>query len=184
VELGSAVRIGLGLVLALTVVGCGVLPWPSTPTPGPTEIPFGGERASITPMDLAAAREGMPGGLVEPSWLPDGFELMFVAFYGGLEDSTDLHYNDGEHQLHIWQAFRGPGELGPKEPFDYGDRIPIGDTVEWHSTSLEDQLRTDGLVEYRGRMPDGRTVTVDSTLDAEVMERILQSLYVRAPGEG
>lgn len=122
--------------------------------------------------------------VVEPSWLPDGLELMFVFFAGGLEDATDLHYHDGEHHLHIWQAFRGPGALGPKEPFDYGDRSPIGDAVEWHATSLEDQLQTDGLVEYRGRMPDGRTVTVDSTLDAETMERILQSLYVRAPEDG
>ena len=171
-------------MLALAVVACDALPLSPSPTPAPTEIPFGGERASITPRDLAAAREGMPGGLVEPSWLPDGFELMLVSYFGGLEDSTDLYYNDGEHSLHIWQAFRGPGELGPKDPFDYGDRSPIGDTVEWHATSLEDQLQTDGLVEYRGRLPDGRTVTVDSTLDAEVMERVLQSLYVRAPGGG
>lgn len=154
-----------------------------TPEPAPTEIPFGGERASVLPRELAAARNGMPGGLVEPSWLPDGFELVFVFYAGGLEDSTDLNFHDGEHHVHIWQAFRGPGELGPKEPFDYGDRSPIGDTVEWNATSLEDQLETPGLVEYRGRMPDGRTVTVDSTLDAETMERVLQSLYVRAPAE-
>ncbi len=177
-------RVIAGLALALTTTACEGSPPPPTPTPVATEIPFGGERAAITPQDLAAAREGMPGGLVEPSWLPEGFALMFVSFYGGLEDSTDLYYSDGVNTLQMTQAFRGPGQLGPKEPFDYGDRSPIGDAVDWHATSLEEQLQTEGLVDYRGRMPDGRTVSVASTLDAEVMERVLQSLYVRAAEDG
>lgn len=172
-----------GLAFGLVVGGCVSLPVPD-PEVVRHGVPIGGEWAAVIPRDLAAARQGMPGGLVEPSWLPDGFELVFVAYAGGMENSTDLHYRDGDHQLHIWQAFRGPGELGPKEPFDYGARTPIGDAVEWHASSLERQLGTVGLVEYRGLMPDGRTVSVDGTLDAETMERILRSLYVRAPAGG
>lgn len=45
-----------------------------------TEIPVGGVREPITRHDLAAARSGMPGGLLEPAWLPDGFALVHVNY--------------------------------------------------------------------------------------------------------
>jgi hypothetical protein len=160
---------GVIAVAVLTACAIQILPTPQG------EIPFGGDRASILPRDLEAARDHLAGGLVEPSWLPDDFRLVFV-FSSSFEQASDLRYEGDEHYVQIFQAHRGPAELGPKEPFDYGDRSPIGDEVEWHAGSLAIDPEA---TEYSARMPDGRSVSVASNLDPATIQRILDSLYVR-----
>lgn len=163
----------IGLVVTTGGIACGAS---VPPTFEPMEIPVGGVQPSIE-QERAAARENIDGGLVEPSWLPDGFELVHViaASYG----HADLIYEDGESSIQTAQFDRGPYL---PEPFDYGDRLPIGDTVEWSATPLND-FGVSGT-SYSGTMPDGRIVHVHVVgLDPETTERILESLYVRAPGD-
>ncbi len=167
-------RLVFGATL-LVLAGCGA----NMPTP--TDIPVGGVRAPITQQNLVAAREGMPGGLLEPGWLPDGFVLV-NAEYGGAGDemSVDLFYVGPSHQLHIWQTRISPAELGAQDPVPMGQ--PLQDTG-WNANPLPAaQVGGDGVVEFSTRLEDGRTITLDSDLDEGTMRRVLDSLYFRDTG--
>jgi hypothetical protein len=172
-------RFAMALVCTIVLAACqgSVLP-----APVPTDIPIAGVREPMTRQDLAAARDGMAGGLVEPAWLPDGFRLVHIGYCGALEQSTDLYYDDGEHYLHIWQAHRDPAELGNSDPVPLGEPMAIGGDVEWHAnTRVAAQTGRIGVVEYSARWPDGRTISVDSDLDSDLMVRVLESIAVRHP---
>lgn len=159
-------------VLALT--GCGAN------MPVPTDIPIGGVRAPITQQNLVAARESMPGGLLEPGWLPDGFVLVNADFIkaGNQISSVDLNYASADHELHIWQTHLSPNELGESDPVPKGRPL---EGTEWSANRLPAaQVGHDGVVEYAIRLDDGRTVTVDSDMDEETMRRVLESLYIGA----
>jgi len=168
--------------MTVALVGCAAL------TPTPAEIPIGGVREPFTRQDLAAARERMPGGLLEPAWLPDRFELVHVGRSGGANqiETVDLDYSDGTSYVHIWQTHLSPDQLGGSDPFPLGVPVGIGGEVEWHANALSAaQVFREGVVEYSARLPDGRTVSVDSDLDADVMRRVLESLLLRAaPTDG
>ncbi len=170
-------RLALALACAVVLAACdgSVLP-----TPVPTDIPIGGVREPITRQDLAAAREEMPGGLLEPAWLPDGFALVHIGYFGGLEQSTDLYYDDGVQYLHIWQAHRDAADIGDSDPVALGEPIEIGDDIEWHSNpGVAAQTGRIGVVEYSARWTDGRTISVDGDLSPDLMVRVLKSIAVR-----
>lgn len=170
----------IAVVFTVALGGCAAL------APAPTEIPIGGVREPVTRQDLAAAREGMPGGLLEPAWLPGGFELVNVGYIGAANqiETVDMNYGDGTNYLHIWQTQVSPDELGETDPVPLGDPIAIGGDVEWHANPLPGaQGGRGGIVEFSARLPDGRTVSVDGDLDADVMKRVLESLYLRAAPE-
>ena len=166
---------GVIVVTVLGLAGCGA----NMPTP--TDIPVGGVRAPITQQNLVAAREGMPGGLLEPGWLPDGFVLVNADYIGaGNEMSVDLFYVGPSHQLHIWQTRISPAELGAQDPVPKGQPL---DGTDWNANPLPAaQVGSDGVVEFSTRLEDGRTITVDSDLDEGTMRRILESLYSRDTG--
>ena len=167
-----------GVIVAtlLVLAGCGA----NMPTP--TDIPVGGVRAPITQQNLVAAREGMPGGLLEPGWLPDGFVLVHADYIeaGNEIASVDLVYDGPDHQLHIWQTRISPAELGAQDPVPMGQ--PLQDT-RWNANPLPAaQVGGDGVVEFSTRLEDGRTITLDSDLDEGTMRRVLDSLYFRNTG--
>ena len=173
--IGQAALIAV-VSIAAVLGGCAAL------APTPTEIPIGGVREPVTRQDRAAAREGMPGGLLEPAWLPGGFELVNVGYIGTANqvETVDLNYDDGSNYVHIWQTHLSADQLGETDPFPLGDPIAIGGDVEWHANALPaEQAGRKGVMEFSARLPDGRTVSVDSDLDADVMERVLESLYLR-----
>ena len=164
-------RVIAGLVLVLA--GCGLALSP------PAEIPIGGVRAAITGENLAAARSEMPGGLLEPGWLPDGFVLVNADYIGtgNRIGSVDLAYESGTNYLHVWQSHVSPEDLGARDPVRNG--APLEGT-DWNANPLpEAQVGRPGVVEFSTRLEDGRTVTVDSGLDIETMRRVLESLYLR-----
>jgi hypothetical protein len=152
----------------LVLAGCGL------GVPTPSEIPIGGLREPFTRENLVAAREGMPGGLLEPGWLPDGFVLVHADFIG---ETVDLAYEGAGRYLHIWQTHVSPDQLGESDP------VPKGEPLEgtgWNANPLPaQQVGRAGVVEYSARLADGRTVSVDSDLEASVIERVLASLYLR-----
>jgi hypothetical protein len=148
----------------------------------PREIPIGGDRQDITREDLAVAR-GMPGGLLEPTWLPDGFELVHVTFdvLGDAMRSVDLTYLAGLTEVHVWQTNIPPEELGPDDPVALGE--PFQGTG-WNAQVLPvEQVGQQGVVEYATRLPDDRTVSVLSDLQPDVMRRILDSMQLRSDSD-
>jgi hypothetical protein len=157
------------------VGGCAVI------SPAPTEIPIGGLREPITSQDLAAARDGMPGGLLEPGWLPDGFELVNVSYLQAMGDvrSVDLQYRSEVNHLHIWQTTVAPEELGAEDPVKGGGETVAIDDREWttHDRSANGFANA---MQFSARLTDGRTVSIDSDLDPETMRGIIESLYLRA----
>lgn len=150
--------------------------------PTATEIPIGGAREPMTRQDLAAAREGMPGGLLEPGWLPDGFALVNVSYLRAMGEieSVDLQYGDGTNYLHIWQTTMSPEKLGTKDPVKGGETIAIGD-IEWTADDLFVFNGVANGVQFSARLTDGRTVSIDSDLDVETMRAVIESLYLRPP---
>lgn len=162
----------------MLISACGQL------APTVAEIPVGGARERITRQDLAAARNGMSGGLLEPTWLPDGFELVSVSYVedGDRVESVDSVYDDGNNYVHIWQTHMTADELGDSDPVPKGGRIEGSD---WRANPLPAaQVGREGVVEFSTRMPDGRTVTVDSDLPDDVVQRVLEALRVRAASGG
>ena len=159
----------------LLLSGCGGI------MPTPADIPIGGVRAPITEQNLVAAREGMPGGLLEPGWLPEGFVLVHADYIeaGSEISSVDLFYKGAEHGLHIWQTAMSPDELGAEDPLPLGE--PLAGT-DWNANELSAaQVGSEGVVEYSTRLEDGRTVTIDSDLDEATMRRVLEALHLRGP---
>ncbi len=170
--------LALAVVLA-QLMACNASIPSATSTPAPTDVPIGGVRPTITRQDLAAARDHMAGGLLEPCWLPDGFHLDHIAYFAP-ERSADLWYGGGDHYLHIWQVHRQPAELGSDDPVTQGNPRST-ETDEWRVRPLSAaQVGESGIVEYSSRWADGRTLSIDSDLDADVMERVLGSICVRA----
>ncbi len=146
----------------------------------PTEVAIGGVRPEITRADLAAARVDMLGGLLEPCWLPDGFQLAHIAYTGLGPPSTDLWYDGGDLYLHMWQTYLRPSELGSEDPVALGEPTSIGDDIEWRANPLAHrQIGRAGVVEYSARLPDGRTVSIDTDVSGDDIERLLNSLCVR-----
>ncbi len=164
---------GVLLTISLVLAGCGANM--STPT----DFPVGGMRPLMTQQNLVAAREGMPGGLLEPGWLPDGFVVVNADYIEANNqiESVDVYYQGPSHYLHIWQTNASPEHLGDKDPVRMGE--PIAGTV-WGANPLPAaQIGRAGVVEYSARLADGRTASVDSDLDADTMKPVLESLYLR-----
>lgn len=150
--------------------------------PTAREIPIGGVRESFVRENLAAAREGMAGGLLEPGWLPDDFVLVNAEFIGASNrpESVDLNYQGQLTYLHIWQTHATPEELGDSDPVPMG--APLEDT-DWNANPLPAaQAGRPGIVEFSTRLADGRTVAVDTDLDEDTARRVLSSMYLRGPG--
>jgi hypothetical protein len=121
----------------------------------------------------------MPGGLLEPGWLPDGFVLVHADFIeaGNRIESVDLAYDRAGSYLHIWQTHISPDQLGESDPVPQGEPL---EGTEWNANPLPAaQVGRAGVVEYSARLADGRTVSVDSDLEASVIERVLALLYLR-----
>jgi hypothetical protein len=156
---------------------------PTSSAPTPSEIPVGGVRESIIRQNLAAARNGFRGGLLEPGWLPDSFVLVGAEYsqQGSEIDSVDLRYEAGPHYLHIWQTDASPEQLGEKDPVAKAEPMP-GTQWNRHPLSAE-QVGRDGVVEYSRRLDDGRTVSIDSDLDQDTMRHVLDSVYLHIPTE-
>jgi hypothetical protein len=163
----------------------GVVSTPSTTpnVPAPSEIPVGGVREAITRQNLAAARNGMPGGLLEPGWLPNGFVLVYADYNQQSTeiDSVDLRYEADGHYIHVWQTRASPEQLGEKDPVAKGK--PLRGT-QWNTDTVPaEQVGRDGVVEYSTRLPDARTVSIDSDLDQDTMRHVLDSVYLHGPAE-
>lgn len=167
----------------LVIIAVGVLmPSCSAALPVASEIPIGGVREPITRENLVAAREGMPGGLLEPSWLPSGFALVNADYMEseGRIASVDLWYRGTEEYLHVWQTSMPAEELGDTDPVRLGEPIP---SMDWRANPLAvAQVGRPGVVEYSTRLDDGRTVTVDTDLDRATVFRILEALGLRDAG--
>jgi hypothetical protein len=157
----------LGLAAGVALVsGCGPLT--------PSEIPVGGAREQFTREDLATARDRISGCLLEPGWLPEGFELVNVGYQQTMGDivSVDLHYRDaGGRSLHIWQAHVSPEELGNDDPLGRGELMAIGDET-WDVVTQADWSS------FSTRFPDGRTVSVDGDLSTEEMRGVVGSIQL------
>jgi hypothetical protein len=149
--------------------------------PAATEIAVGGAREPFTRQDLAAAREGMPGGLLEPGWLPDGFELVNVSYLQAMGEvgSVDLQYGNESNYVHIWQTTMSPEQLGPKDPVNGGESVAIGD-IQWTSDDLSANGFAGAMV-FSARLTHGRTVSIDSDLDVETLHAVIESVYLRPP---
>jgi hypothetical protein len=147
-------------------------------SPSPAEIPVAGVRESVTRRNLAEARNGIAGGLLEPGWLPDGFAMVNADYSaeGNVISSVDLRYEGGGHYVHVWQTRASPEELGDKDPVANGS--PLAGT-QWNANPLpSEQVGRTGVVEYSTRLADGRTVSIDGDLDAGTMRRVLDSMYL------
>lgn len=155
---------------ALALFGCQLA------SPVPTEIPIGGERAEILDDDLALARTGMPGGLLEPTWLPGGFELIHVSLADGAGDldSVDLAYSDGTHWFHVWQSRADAGTLVGR-----GERVEIGGH-EWWLIRIDPAQsgRDRPNPQLSTRLDDGRIVSVDSDLDDRTIFEIIEGMRI------
>lgn len=174
--------VGIALVLGLGHVQIGPFGWSSgANVPSATEIPIGGPRAAVVRENLDAARQFMPGGLVEPGWLPAGVVLTNAEYdrpgTTGPIDSVDLSYagpgSGATGQVHIWQTVAR--DLGAKDPVGVGASVPLGGAT-W---SL---LTSPGRLALSTRTADGRTISLDGNLARDAMERIAASLVVRSPG--
>lgn len=165
----------------LTVAAC-TAPTPSSSVlSSPADVPIGGVRPAITRTDLAAARVDMPGGLLEPCWLPDGMKLTHVAYTGLGPPSTDLWYDGGDVYLHMWQTYIGPDELGSDDPVPRGESISVDGDFEWRARPLSSgQTGRPDVVEYSARTSDGRTVSIDTDIAGDEVQQILASVCVRA----
>lgn len=156
----------------MTAAACGSLP---------QQVPVGGVRAPITAENIAHIRAEMPGGVLEPGWLPDGFRLVHAEFIGtgAHVGSVDLFYESDTNYVHVWQTLASPEDLAQNDPVAHGD--PIAGS-EWNANALHPAQtgRADVVVEYSSRRPDGRTVTADSDLPEDVMLRILESMLMRS----
>jgi hypothetical protein len=167
----------VGAVAGLAVGGtaCGL----------PEPVPVGGVRAPITAENLSAARSLMPAGLLEPGWLPEGFELVHADYIkvGRHIETVDLAYQGPTGSLHIWQTALSPDELADKDPLAMGDPIPES---EWNANPIPPAQtgRELPVVEYSRRLDDGRTVTVDSDLPDDVMRQVLEALVIRTDEAG
>jgi hypothetical protein len=155
---------------ALTVSACGLL------DPQPSEIPISGLRAELITPSLATVREEAPGGLLEPTWLPAGFELFQLEYAedGDAIASVDLAYVGGTDYVHIVQSFTGAALEPPAD----GEPVEI-DGVEWRVGTLE-RPQADALM-FATTWDDGRSITVDGTLSREQMVAVIESLLVRDP---
>jgi hypothetical protein len=142
--------------------------------PAATEIPIAGVRESITRQNLADARNGIPGDLLEPGWLPGGFALVNAEYSaeGDEINSVDLRYEGGGHYVHVWQTRTPPEQLGQKDPVAKGS--PLAGT-QWTANPLPSGQVG---VEYSRRLEDGRTVSIDSDLDESTMRHVLDSMYL------
>lgn len=122
----------------------------------------------------------MAGGLLEASWLPDGFALVNAEFDAGGDRvwSVDLVYEGSGHYVHVWQTHVSPEELGDQDPVLLGEPIP---STGWRANPLPAaQVGRAGVVEFSTRLDDGRTVSIDSDLERTMMLRILDALVLRS----
>jgi hypothetical protein len=161
--------------VALILAGCGFF--------APSDIPIGGEREAITRENLVAARAGMPGGLLEPSWLPDGFVLVHADYLeSGLRiESVDLVYQGDATYLHIWQARIDAEDFGADDPVALGGPL---EGLDWNIYRLPvANAGRPGVTQYSRRLDDGRTVTIDTDLDDASMRRVLEGLVFRAAAD-
>ncbi len=189
--LPRAAAYALAAASALVVVGVAValgpghgqmgqLGWWSAGASPPlgTEIPIGGARATIVRENLEAARRLMPGGLIEPGWLPAGYVLTNAEYdrpgTSGPIASVDLSYagpgSGATGDVHIWQTVAR--DLGTKGPVGVGVSVPL-DGVTWSLATLR------GGLALSARTADGRTISLDGDLGRDAMERIAASLAVR-----
>lgn len=167
------------LLVVLVGSGCGLLPATAS------EVPIGGIRPGSVEVDLQTARDEIPGGVLEPTWLPEGFELVDAGHDGGnWIESLTLTYIDGTHQVRVWQTTADMEETPEIDPVREGEPVEVAG-ITWRVHRLPaDQVGALNVVQYSARMPDGRTVSVDSDLAPDAMERILASLAVRDSGDG
>lgn len=171
-------------MLAVLLIGWGIgsLRPVVSLAPSPMEIPVGGVRASVVERNLADARKLMPGGVVEAGWLPSGFVLSQAEYSpGGAGEpivSLDLSYAAGASQganhvsnVHIWQTLAT--DLGGKDPVGIGPWLDI-DAASWSVLPLDG-----GRLQLSTQTQDGRTVTLDGNLSADLMRRIAGQLVRR-----
>jgi hypothetical protein len=167
-------------MLAVLLIGWGIINLPPVVsfTPSPMEIPVGGVRADVVQRNLADARRLMPGGVVEAGWLPSGFVLSQAAYGPGGAgepiDSLDLSYTAGAghvSSVHIWQTLAP--DLGGKDPVGIGQWLDI-DAASWSALTLDG-----GRLQLSTRTRDGRTISIDGDLSADLMRRIAGQLVTR-----
>lgn len=172
----SLTRAVAPVAAALALSGCAAL------GPARTDVPVGGVRAEIVTDNRAAAREKFPGGLLEPAWLPEGFELVQLEYAGGGRhvDSVDQAYMAGELYVHIWQTV---AELPPEaDPLSGGQPVDIAG-VTWHVERPDPgDVGRAGVIVLNARLEDGRTVSVDGNLSEDSMRRVVESLVLVGGG--
>jgi hypothetical protein len=175
---GALVALAVALVLALIGWGAVSLRPVVSFAPSPMEIPVGGVRASVVQRNLADTRRLMPGGVVEAGWLPSGFVLTQAEYSpGGAGEPTvslDLYYTAGANHVasvHIWQTLAT--DLAGKDPVGIGQWLDI-DAASWSALTLDD-----GRLQLSTRTRDGRTISLDGNLSADLMRRIAGQLVRR-----
>ena len=178
---GLLLVVGIALLLGVGRYPAGSLAWWSRGSaPSAMGVPIGGSLATVVRANLEAARRRMPGGLVEPGWLPAGFILTNAEYNsaatGGPLISVDLSYSRPGFavigQVHIWQTLAR--DLGRKDPVGIGTRVQIG-SATW---SLVENGATLALSR---RMADGRTISLDGNLGLDAMKSIAAALVVGHP---
>ena len=89
----------------------------------------------------------------------------------------DLYYGVGDTDyVHVSQSHLPIEELAVNHPVATGDPTSVGG-VTWRANALPAaQTGREHVVMFSARMPDGRTVSIDSNLGADEMKHVLQSL--------
>lgn len=139
----------------------------------------------------ALAAEWLPQAKAEltfdmwlPEWLPEGYELQYIAWFLP-EEGVDITASTvdvwfaapGRPFVHIWQTDMPPSEFPAKDPVARGGELVVG--VGEHEFLVEEGLvgfDSRSVVQLSARLPNGITLSIDSGLPRDDLVRIAHSL--------
>jgi hypothetical protein len=149
------------------------------------------EREDLGELQRALSAEWLPQAKAEltfdmwlPEWLPEGYELQYIAWFLPEEDvditasTVDVWFAaPGLPFIHIWQTDMPPAEFAAKDPVARGG-LPVAVEGE-HEFLAEEGLAgfdSRSVVQLSARLPNGITLSIDSGLPKDDVVRIAHSL--------
>lgn len=119
-----------------------------------------------------------------PAWLPDGYELQYIAWFVP-EEGVDIKASTvdvwfaapGLPFVHIWQTDMPPTEFASKDPVARGGGQVAVDGE--HDFIVEDGILgfdSRSVAQLSARLPGGITLSIDSGLPMDELVKIAHSL--------
>lgn len=134
------------------------------------------------------ARSQLTFEMLMPAWLPAGYSLEHIAWFGRDADlsheasSVDAWYSaPGAPLIHVWQTDNP--DLGDKDPVMVGAQQDLSGRI-WSVATDMRTLDSARATMVSTRWPDGTTLSLDGGLPSDVLLRVAGTMTAELTGEG